>query len=500
MPKALFLLLSLFSGAATTLSIPPYNGWWLGVISLAAFAYCLHQQRSKKHLFIHAFLFAIGFLGFGISWVFVSIYEFGSTSLPLALIMTALFVAFNALAFAFPFCGLAYFKQNHWRLLLGFPLFWVLSEWIRSWVFTGFPWLYMGYAHIDTALVGWAPVGGVFFVSLIAAFFSSALCCICLPKIQPPIKIFAAMAVIMFWAEGKALTSFEWTQPIGETIAVGIVQPNIPQELKWSPEYKQPTLDILSALSDELWQQDIILWPEAAIPDVYHHSTSLLQALNERAIANDAALITGILYDDFEQQKYLNSLVALGKAEGIYFKQRLVPFGEYVPLEEYLRGLITFFNLPMSAIAKGDSDQSPLKFGEYNIASAICYEIVYPELVAEVSKNTQLIITVSNDAWFGQSLGPLQHFHMARMRAVETGRYVVRGTNNGVSAIIDQRGKILQQSEQFVRTHLSGSVTLMEGNTPFLLWKNYFLLTLLLLLLIVLIKIARTDHQREVLS
>lgn len=481
----------------TTLAIPPYGWWWLSVISLAILAFNLHQQTRKKALFIHAFLFALGFLGSGISWVFVSIYEFGATSLWLALVMTAMFVAFNALAFALPFCGLAYFNNNHWRLLLGFPLFWVLSEWIRSWVFTGFPWLYLGYAHIDTVLVGWAPVGGVFFVSLIASFYAATLCFICLPSIEPKLKFFSVMAVVMFWAEGKALTSFEWTQPAGEAISIGIVQPNIPQELKWKPDYRQPTLDILSALSDEVWQQDLVLWPEAAIPALYHDSTELLDALHERALSNNTSFLTGILYDDYEKQKYLNSLVGLGHAKGLYFKQRLVPFGEYVPLESYLRGLIHFFNLPTSIIAKGDSDQRPIELDRYTIASAICYEIVYPDLVADITKGTSMIITVSNDAWFGQSLGPRQHFHMARMRAVETGRFVVRGTNNGVSAIIDQRGKVLAQSEQFVRTTLSGVATPMQGNTPYLLWKNYFLLALLFILMLTLLKVSRKQGNKK---
>ncbi|MFT6386734.1 MAG: apolipoprotein N-acyltransferase [Cellvibrionaceae bacterium] len=488
MRSSLLLFLSLLAGALTTLAIPPYTLWWLAIITLAVFAYNLHQQTTKKKLFLHAFLFGLGFFGSGASWVFVSIHEFGETSLPLAIVMTSLFVIVNALALALPFCGLAYFKRNEWRLLLGFPLFFVLSEWLRSWLFTGFPWLYLGYAHIDTPIVGWAPIGGVFFVSLIGAFFSSVLCVLCIPSIQSKIKILSALAVVMFWAEGKALTAFEWTQPSGKTITVGIVQPNIPQELKWSPEFREPTLEILTALSNDVWQQDLVLWPEAAIPDVFSHSKNFLDTINQKALKTNTSLITGILYDDRKQKKYLNSLVGLGNAEGIYFKQRLVPFGEYVPLETYLRGLINFFNLPTSIIAKGDANQNAIRVGDQLISSAICYEIVYPALVAEETKNTNMIITVSNDSWFGKSIGPLQHFHMARMRAVETGRYVVRSTNNGVSAIIDNKGNIQGQSEQFIRTTLSGEATPMKGNTPFLIWKNYFLLSLLLTMIIGMIK------------
>lgn len=497
MRPSLFFLSSLLAGALTTLAIPPYTLWWLALATLAIFAYNLHQQSSKKQLFIHALLFGLGFLGCGASWVFVSIYEFGGTSFFLALVMTGLFVLVNALAFALPFCGLAYFKQNQWRLLLGFPLFWVLSEWLRSWLLTGFPWLYLGYGHIDTALAGWAPVGGVFFVSLIAAFFSSVLCAVFLPALQSKIKVLALIAAAIFWVEGKTLTGVEWTQPAGDALKIGIVQPNIPQEKKWAPDFRQPTLDILNGLSEEIWQQDLVLWPEAAIPDLYSNSTVFLNVINEKAYTSNTSLITGILYDDREQQKYLNSLLGLGHAEGLYFKQRLVPFGEYVPLESYLRGLISFFNLPMSAIAKGNSQQQAIKVGEYQIAGAICYEIVYPALVATETKNTNMIVTVSNDAWFGKSLGPLQHFHMARMRAVETGRYLVRSTNNGVSAIIDNKGKIKYQSAQFIRTTLTGEATPMQGNTPFLIWKNYFVLCLLLLIAIVLTAINRKNSAQR---
>ncbi len=492
MHPTLLLLLSAIAGALTTLAIPPYTYWWIAPITLAILAYNLHQQKFKKTLFLHAFLFGLGFFGTGTSWVFVSIYQFGSTSLPLAIAMTSLFVITVAAFFALPFCGLSYFKNSVWRLLLGFPLFWVLSEWARSWILTGFPWLYLGYGYIDTPLASWAPVGGVLFVSLISAFISSVFCILFLKSANQKLKLLSVITVVIFWAEGSALKSHEWTEPAGEPINVGIVQPNIPQELKWSPEFRDPTLEILTLLSEDLWENDLIVWPEAAIPDVYFRAEELLNQLDKQALNSNTSLITGILYDDREQQKYFNSLLGLGNSEGLYFKQRLVPFGEYVPLESWLRGLITFFNLPTSFIAAGEKNQASISIGDYTIASSICYEIVYPALVAQQAKDSSAIITVSNDAWFGKSIGPLQHFHMARMRAIETGRYVVRGTNNGVSAIIGPDGSIKQQSEQFIRTSIDGQITPMQGNTPYLIWRNYFILAVLGLLFIGLIVL---DHR-----
>ncbi|MGH1485199.1 MAG: apolipoprotein N-acyltransferase [Cellvibrionaceae bacterium] len=477
------LLSSAIAGTLTTFAIPPYGYWWIAILSLAVFAYGLNQQTSKKLLLLHAFLFGLGYFGSGVSWVFVSIYQFGSASLPLALLLTSLFVIAVALFFALPFYGLGYFKNNIWRLLIGFPVFWAISEWLRSWLLTGFPWLYVGYAHIDAPLVGWAPIGGVLLIGLLSALTSSIICVVFSKSNPTNIKLLSSLFIIILWAEGASLKSSEWTQPAGDAISVGVVQPNIPQELKWDPEFREPTLEILTSLSENLWKNDWIIWPEAAIPDLYFRSEEFINKIDKKASETQTSLITGILYDDYDQQKYLNSVAGLGDADGFYFKQRLVPFGEYVPMEQWLRGIIAFFDLPTSIIAPGKPNQQMISAGNYTIASSICYEIVYPALVAELTKHSNVLITISNDAWFGKSIGPLQHFHMARMRAIETGRYVVRGTNNGVSAIIAPDGSIKHESEQFIRTAFSGEVIPMQGNTPYLIWKNYLFLAIVFILL-----------------
>ncbi len=494
MRPLLLLFLSVFAGALTTLAIPPFNFPWLSILTLAVFAYVLQQQHTKKQLLSHAFLFGLGFFGTGVSWVFISINEFGGAPPPLAALMTSAFVATIAIIFALPFILIKFFRASEWRLLLGFPVVWVLSEWLRGWIFTGFPWLYVGYSQLSTPLVGWAPIGGVLFVSLLTAFTSSMIANICLKSSQLNPKLLSALVVIIFWSEGKALQDVEWTEPAGEEIAVGIIQPNISQTLKWAPEYRQPTLDILSSLSDNLWNNDLVVWPEAAIPDVYSQSQNFLGKMHQKASDTNTALITGILYDD--QQKYFNSLIGLGEAAGIYSKQRLVPFGEYVPLESMLRGLIEFFDLPASIISIGPANQSAIQTNQYRIASAICYEIVYPSLIATLAKNSHFIITVSNDAWFGESIGPLQHFHMARMRAIETGRYVIRSTNNGVSAIIAPNGDINSQSDQFIKTYLEGKATPMKGNTPYLIWKDYLTLSFLFLITALLIFLERKSDNK----
>ena len=494
-------LSSAVAGTLTLLAIPPYGYWWIAILTLAIFAYGLNRQSSKKGLLLHAFLFGLGYFGSGVSWVFVSIYQFGSASLPLALLLTSLFVITVAIFFALPFCGLGYFNHSRWRLLIGFPVFWAISEWLRTWLLTGFPWLYIGYAHIDAPLVGWAPIGGVLLIGLLSAFTSSVICVACSKHNPTNTRLLSSLFIIILWAEGSSLKSSEWTQAAGEAVSVGIVQPNIPQALKWNPEFRQPTLDILTSLSEDLWENDWVIWPEAAIPDLYSRSEIFINKIDKKASETQTSLITGILYDDYEQQKYLNSVAGLGDADGFYFKQRLVPFGEYVPMEQWLRGLIVFFDLPTSIIAPGKPNQTMISAGDYTIASSICYEIVYPALVAELTQSANVLITISNDAWFGKSIGPLQHFHMARMRAIETGRYVVRGTNNGVSAIIAPDGSIKHTSEQFIRTAFSGQVIPMQGNTPYLIWKNYLFLAIVIALLFFMIyqdlQIKKTLRSKE---
>jgi apolipoprotein N-acyltransferase len=251
-----------------------------------------------------------------------------------------------------------------------------------------------------------------------------------------------------------------------EPLTVALYQPNIPQERKWDRTYYSSILQQYRAVMPSLYGYDIILWPEAAIPNAFERARDFLDPLAAQARTVDSALITGIPMRP-EPDRIYNSIIAMGQGDGVYHKQRLVPFGEYVPLEKWLRGLIAFFDLPMSNFSAGEPGQPPLRAASFRLAPFICYEIVYPDLVSEGARQADLLITISNDSWFGRSIGPLQHLQMARMRALENGRYLIRGTNNGISAIIDHRGKIVSATGQFVEASLQGEVETMLGNTPF---------------------------------
>lgn len=473
-------ILALFSGAVVPLSFAPYDLWIFGVLASGILAINL-RGLSPLRAWLRSLAFGIGMFGTGVSWVYISIHDFGSAPALLAGVMTAAFVGFVAFVFSAPF----YFYQRfigHTRfgLLLGFPAIWVLGEWSRSWFLTGFPWLYLGYGHIDTWLAGWGPIAGVYGISFIAVFSGLALVLLqrdlewrlLKKRKHNPVGTHctgcALLVAALFWLGGLTLNDIEWTSAdAGEPLSVVIVQPNIPLALKWNPLYRVPIMRTLRELSDAHWERDLIVWPEAAIPLMYHEASDFIAEMEAKATEHNTALVTGILFDDLDAGTYYNSIMGIGAAKHIYFKQRLVPFGEYVPLEKQLRGLIEFFNLPNSVISPGPNTQQGLAIGDFAMAPYICYEIVYPDLVANNLADARLMITISNDAWFGDSIGPLQHFQMARMRALENGRYLIRGTNTGLSGIISNKGEVLLSGNQFISQALVGTVPLMHGQTPY---------------------------------
>lgn len=492
LPGWLAAVLSLLCGALQPLALAPFHIWPPALLGLAGLALLLFKAPPGR-AFRLAMAFGIGLYGVGASWVYVAINQFGHASWLLAALLTALFVLFLALVFAVPF-AICTRLIGHGRLgiLLGFPACYLLGEWIRSWLLTGFPWLYLGYAHLSTPLSGWAPVLGVLGVGFMVAFSAACLASWAF-FMRPSANLWMATALaVLLWLGGWWLQGVDWTQVNrDQPVKVTMVQPNIAQEIKWRPEQARPTLELLMAMSEPHWDSDWLVWPEAAVPLTYHTALDFLTEVSRQASATRTGVITGIIFDDRQARHFYNSLAGLGDALGIYHKQRLVPFGEYVPLEHWLRGLIEFFDLPTSYIQRGGPNQSGLQVGEVSIAPSICYEVVYPSLVAAGARHRNVLLTVSNDAWFADSIGPLQHLQMAQMRALETGRYLIRSTNNGVSAIVDPRGRLVARSEQFVATTLTGVIYPAYGNTPFMRWGSWPVVILSLGLLLGLLAARR---------
>jgi apolipoprotein N-acyltransferase len=463
----LVVILALLAGAFVTLSLAPFNIWPAGIISCVIYSYLLCTCTSRQAVW-RGWLYGFGLFGTGISWVYVSIHVHGHAGIPLALALTALFCAALALLHAlFAWCYVKFVRPLPGGMLVGFPALWVLFEWSRDWFLTGFPWLYLGYGHLDTWISGWAPVTGVFGLSFIVALTGTCLFLAWRSR-QPASCVTYAVVIVTLWGGGAILKPTQWVAKASEKpLKVALVQPNIPQEHKWDPAWYQRIVQQLEEATDPQLGRDIVIWPESAVPNYLQHAQDFLGPLAERAKKHKTALITGIPYRPVAGGSYYNSIASLGYGEGVYHKQRLVPFGEYVPLESWLRGAIAFFDLPMSSFSPGPAEQEPLRAGAYRVAPFICYEIVYGNLVAKQARNTDLIVTISNDTWFGNSIGPLQHLQIAQMRGREIGRYVLRGTNNGVSAIIDHQGNIVAKTERFVQTTLVGEAEVMLGETPF---------------------------------
>ncbi len=458
-------LTALLSGTLITLSLAPFSLWPLGIVALFALHRLLDRVEPGQAA-LRGWCFGAGLFVSGSSWLYVSIHDFGDAPLPLAALLSGGFCLLLALMHSLLGYGYArWIREQPAGRWLGFAAWWVLWEWVRYWLLTGFPWLYVGYAHLATPLNGWAPVLGIYGLGFIVALTAAALALLLTPPLNRARNIAPTTLVVTLWITGWLLQSATWVQPKGAPLSVALVQANIPQSVKWDPASFRNTLDIYSELSAPLWQQhDIVFWPEAAIPAFYDNVQTYFDGQAQFAAQYQHSLVAGVPSRAPGGLVY-NSAVALGNGAGLYHKQHLVPFGEYVPLQQYLRGAIQFFDLPMSDFAAGDSTQQPLRANGITLAPYICYEVVYGDLVRHA--RADVLLTLSNDAWFGHSIGPLQHLQMAQMRALELGRYMIRATGNGVTALIDEHGRIIARAPQFERTVLSGSVQGFTGLTPY---------------------------------
>lgn len=470
----------LLAGGLLPLAFSPLNYYPLAFIGLfILLTEWLHVKA--KRAFVMGWLFGLGFFGVGISWVFVSIHRYGNTNAPLAVLITLLFIAFLALFPAIQGLIIKYLYTERPKtcLLIAFPTSWVLMEYFRGWIFTGFPWLYLGYSQFNTPLAGFAPIIGVNGISFLVVFSVGLTKLILnihfLSKAKTIItKIIALLVLVIVWTLGDSLKNIPWTTKGEESLTVSLIQGNLAPDDKFLLEdpiqtvtevYLKPTLEHLNS--------KFIIWPENSIPLPLPFSENFIAKINQLAEKNGTALLLGLPVEISKSPyQYYNSILALGTAHGIYHKKLLVPFGEYLPFTQLLRGLINFFDIPMSSFRTGPLQQQSLSIPNSKLLPQICYEIAYPEQVrlALLEQQSDAIVTISEDGWFGHSWGPWQHLDIARMRALENGRYVIRSTTSGISAIIDEKGQILKQSPQFKPYVLSGEFVNFAGLTP---WTKY---------------------------
>jgi apolipoprotein N-acyltransferase len=472
-------VLALAAGAILPLAYAPFGLWPIAFLS-TTLLFLLWLGCRPAGAFFRGWLFGLGYFGFGVYWVYNSLHEFGHAPPWLAGALTFLLVM--ALA-AFP--GIAGYLQARlnrqfplWlRSVLLMPALWVLLEWARGWVLTGFPWLALGYSQIDAPLAGIAPVLGVFGVSLAVAASSGLLATLLAGRRRGRLAAVAALAAL--WLIAGLLGRIDWSEPAGGPLRVTLIQGNIPQERKWADGELEPTLEMYLAATREHWDSDLIIWPETAIAAYsFEVEDRLLQPLAREAAKNEAVVMAGLIYYEPKGRQYHNSMVVLGPEIGVYHKRHLVPFGEYIPLRNWLRFLDGLIKLPVSDIDPGTIRQPELRVHGYRVSMSICYESLFPQLIRADLPEAVLLINASNDAWFGDSLAPPQHLEIARMRAREASRYLLRATNTGISAVIGPTGRILARSPQFEQDVLTAEVLPLRGTTPFVLWGNYAVVAL----------------------
>ena len=492
-PKGLHLgltvIIALLAGGAFILALAPYGIWPVALVSPAILYALLMPDMTGRRAFLIGQAYGTGLWCVGAFWLYTSIHVYGSTPVWLALIMIALmglgmglFHGFLALIF----------NRVVGKQPLSFAALWVLQEWMKTWLFTGFPWLFVGYAFTEQYwLSSLAPVAGVFAVSFVAVLLGASVVELLRRRAGYMIPSIALLVVsCSLW-----LINPQWTKPKGTPdLSVSLIQGNIPQDLKWLTEYQIETLKIYATLTRDEWGRDIVLWPESSIPMIQTEAVGFINEMVKMAKETDTAWVTGIPYKDeaaFDASKdkyapFYNSVVALGaQADGLYKKQRLVPFGEYIPFEGVLDILPNLAgSQDIMSYSRGSDHQSPLRVRGHNLGAAICYEVAYPDTTRKNAIGTDFLLTISNDAWFGTSAGPLQHLQMVQMRALENGRWFMRATNTGVTAIIDHKGRIVARAPQFERTVLRGNIQARVGNTPFMRFGQYPILFIMALLLV----------------
>ncbi|WP_241546792.1 apolipoprotein N-acyltransferase [Thiohalobacter thiocyanaticus] len=473
LPPWLGSLLALAAGAGLPLAFAPFDVSVLAIILPALLLVLLPERRPRRALGL-GYLFGLGWFGLGVSWVHISIHEFGGTPLAAALLVAALLVAFLALFPALAaWLTVRLAPTAGWpRYLLAAPAAWVLAEWLRGWLFTGFPWLLAGYTQLDSPLAGFAPVLGVYGVGLLLLLTAGALAAGIRIR-RNGLRVGLLFLVMTLWLGGALLQRQDWTRPTGAALEVSLIQGNIAQDRKWQEAWQRATLARYLGLSRQEWgdperQVDLVIWPETAIPAFYHQiEDGFLRQLRRETRQAGSELLVGIPVLDREHWAYYNAVMRVGGEDSFYFKRHLVPFGEYLPLRDWLGTLLQVMPLPVADFSAGTADQTLLQVRGHPVGVSICYEVIFgAELIAALPE-ARLLVNVSNDAWFGDSLAPHQHLQMARMRALETGRELLRATNTGISAVIDHRGGLRARGPQFEVAVVRARVQPREGATPY---------------------------------
>ena len=460
----LVLIQALVLGSLLPLAFAPLSLWPLAMILPALLIILVDTQTSWRRVFVIGLMFGLGYFGFGVSWVYNSLHDFGGAAPAIAGGLSALMIAYMALFTALTLLGWKIVQQQAGaRAIWLLPLFWFAFDWLRGWLATGMPWLSLGYSQVDSPLSGLAPIVGVYGLGALCLLISIALVQLVKHRRYPYLAI-----VMLVPALALALAEIEWTEPHSTRLQVTMVQGNIPQEIKWRYEERQNIFNIYWRETNQHWDSDLIIWPETAIPGRSEDiAQGILIPMSIAATEQDSNILTGVVVSEAANNIYYNSMLLLGNNQGVYHKRHLVVFGEYMPLRWLLDFMNSYINIPYSDLQSGALDQVPMSVNGVVLGVSICFEDVFSREILIALPEASMLVNASNDAWFGDSLAPHQHLEIAQMRALEFGRPMLRSTNTGVSAFIDHRGRIIDRTEQFKTRSITRTMQGRTGVTPF---------------------------------
>jgi apolipoprotein N-acyltransferase len=507
-PEAARALLAAASGAITVGAFAPFHFWPLAIASIAVLFALWLGAKTKMQAALLGFCWGMGFFLCGVSWLYVSLHDYGGMPAPLAALAIFLFCAYLSI---YPLLAGLLVRLLHARLerhslliaLAAMPALFVASEYLRGWVVSGFPWLLVGYSQtpggvLGAPLSGYAPLFGVFGISWLLAFTAAALLVTVRRwsgiALRRSARILLGSAVALLWGIGVALQWQAWGESSGATLRVALLQGNIEQSMKWREDQRAATLDGYLALVRSTAAQLIVL-PETALPMLADEvPANYLEALRQQAIDNHGDLIIGVPIASRAAPgesiyRYANSAVSLGSGEGQrYDKQHLVAFGEFMP--PAFSWVYQWLKIPLAGFTPGARNQASMRLSGHRLAVNICYEDAFGDEIRRPLPDAELLVNISNMAWFGHSLAAEQHAQFSQMRALETSRWMLRATNTGLTAAINERGEIVKSLPQFSRGLLEIDAQPRQGITPFVRWGDWPVLAGLALVLLAVAAIA----------
>lgn len=470
-------------GALLSLGFAPFDAWPLA-LACTAYLFLAWHEATPGRAAKAGFAFTAGTYLAGTYWLYHSIYEIGHAPIALTIFAMLGLVAIMASYTALLGYALARWVRRAdalaWLLIL--PAAVVLLEWFRGWFLSGFPWLSLGYSHLDTPLAGFAPVGGIYSVSFAVAVSAGGIVTLILGARRA--RITAVGVLIGLWLAGFALWGHAWTSPVGQPVSVAVVQGAVPQEMKWNQAQFEATLELYRDLTRPHLGSKIIVWPESALAAPVHMIGDYLSARWSEAKSRGSTLVLGQLRHDPRRDVYYNAVLSLDDEPQWYAKRRLVPLSEYFPVPEFVRGWLKGLDLPYSGFEAGGRLQPALRAGGEKLGASVCYEDAYASDQLAVLKDATLLVNVTNDAWFGDSTAAHQHLQISRMRALEAGRVLLRAANDGISAIIGPDGSLQNTLPRFKPGVLAGTVQPRQGLTPYARAGNWPIVILSLAVLI----------------